>query len=84
MSNLLSNAASLGTLEQMDDRGALLNAAFAVSAAFVFGDHLSFTMAYCEEMVPYMILGKLTSGLFAAAAAFWLMKRNQTENPAEK
>ena len=60
----------------MDDRGKVVNLAFAVSAAFVFGDHLGFTAGFAPEMIGPMIIGKLTGGISALVVALWLTKRD--------
>jgi ethanolamine transporter len=57
-------------MEKMDKRGTVLNSAFTVSAAFVLGSHLAFTMAFDESYVFPMIVGKLISGIFAVLLAF--------------
>ena len=51
--------------------------AFAVSASFVFGDHLAFTMAFDEGFVPAMIVGKLISGVAAFAAAVFVYRMTE-------
>ena len=56
-------------LGEMDPKGKLLNVAFAVSAAFVFGDHLGFTAGVNSEMIFPMIVGKLTAGITALIVA---------------
>ena len=43
IASLANSIATLGLVKAMDDRGKVVNIAFAVSAAFVFGDHLGFT-----------------------------------------
>ena len=50
--------------------------AFAVSAAFVFGDHLGFAAGFAPEILPAMIVGKLAGG-FSAIAVAWLLTRNE-------
>lgn len=82
LSNLVTNCASFGIMDQMDARGTVVNSAFAVSAAFVFGGHLSYTMTLCEEMVPYVIAGKLIAGFLALPAAFFLLKLNAGKSGA--
>ena len=47
----------------------------AVSAAFVFGDHLGFTAGFAPEMLPGVILGKLVGGVSAVAVALWLTRK---------
>jgi ethanolamine transporter len=59
----------------MDRRGKVVNIAFAVSAAFVFGDHLGFTAGFAPEMLPAMIIGKLSGGISAIAVAMLLTRK---------
>ena len=71
-------ANSIATFEQvknMDDRGKVVNVAFAVSAAFVFGDHMGFTAGFAPEMLPAMIVGKLVGGISAVAVAMLLTRK---------
>jgi ethanolamine transporter len=56
-------------MDQMDPKGKLLNVAFAVSAAFVFGDHLGFTAGVNKEMIFPVIVGKLVAGVTALILA---------------
>ena len=52
--------------------------AFAVSAAFVFGDHMGFTAGFAPEMLPAVIVGKLVAGISAIFVAL-LLTRGQKE-----
>ena len=63
----------------MDAKGLTVNAAFAVSASFVFGSHLAFTMAYDSTYVLPMIVGKLISGLCAVGLALLLYRDAPSE-----
>ncbi len=54
----------------------MVNIAFAVSAAFVFGDHLGFTAGFAPEMLPAMIIGKLAGGISAVAVALFLTRKD--------
>jgi ethanolamine transporter len=56
-------------MKDMDDRGKVLNCAFAVSAAFTFGDHLGFTAGVEPQLIFAMIVGKLVAGFSAVAVA---------------
>jgi len=49
--------------------------AFAVSAAFVFGDHLGFTASFAPELLVPVMIGKLTAGVSAVAVAMLLTRR---------
>jgi ethanolamine transporter len=62
-------------LKDMDHRGKVVNVAFAVSAAFVFGDHLGFAAGFAPEMLPAMIAGKLIGGVAAVAVALLLTRK---------
>ena len=74
LGNLVTNASVFGTMDKMDKKGAVLNAAFAVSAAFVFGSHLAFTMAYDNRYVAPMVVGKLVAGICAVILALVIYK----------
>ncbi len=52
-------------MKDMDNRGKIINVAFAVSAAFVFGDHLGFTAGFNKDMIFPMIVGKIVGGVTA-------------------
>lgn len=75
VASLANSIATFGLLKDMDDRGKVVNVAFAVSAAFVFGDHLGFTAGFAPEMLPAMIIGKLSGGISAVAVALLLTRR---------
>ena len=75
LASLANSIASFTLIKDMDDRGKVVNIAFAVSAAFVFGDHMGFTAGFAPEMLPAMIAGKLVGGISAVAVALWLTKK---------
>jgi ethanolamine transporter len=75
LASLANSIATFGMVKEMDERGKVVNIAFAVSAAFVFGDHLGFTAGFAPEMLPAMIVGKLTGGVAAVVVALWLTRR---------
>ena len=79
VATLANSIATLGMVKDMDSRGKVVNIAFAVSAAFVFGDHLGFTAGFAPALLPAMILGKLAGGIAAVAVALWLT-REKTGN----
>lgn len=74
LGSLVTNASTFGVMEKMNKKGVVLNSAFAVSAAFVFGSHLAFTMAFDPAYVLPMIAGKLISGIFAVILALAVYK----------
>ena len=75
VASLANSIATFGLVKDMDSRGKVVNIAFAVSAAFVFGDHLGFAAGFAPEMLPAMIVGKLLGGITAVAAALWLTRK---------
>ena len=83
LGTLVTNASTFGVMEKMDRKGVVLNSAFAVSASFVFGGHLAFTMAFDGNYVPPMIVGKLLSGISALLLAFWICRKNGSDFSSE-
>lgn len=79
IASLANSIAAFGMVKDMNERGKVINIAFAVSAAFVFGDHLGFTAGFAPEMIGAMIAGKLAGGVSAVAVAMWLT-RKEMEN----
>lgn len=75
IASLANSIATFGMVRDMDRRGKVVNIAFAVSAAFVFGDHLGFTAGFAPQMLPAVILGKLAGGISAVAVALWLTRK---------
>lgn len=62
-------------MKDMDNRGKIINVAFAVSAAFVFGDHLGFTAGFNKDMIFPMIVGKLVGGVTAVFVAIFMANK---------
>ena len=79
IATLANSIATFHMVKDMDRRGKVVNIAFAVSAAFVFGDHLGFTASFAPEMLPGMILGKLSGGVAAVAVALWLTRKEKQQ-----
>ncbi len=77
VASLANSIATFGMLKDMDSRGKVVNVAFAVSAAFVFGDHLGFTAGFAPEMLPAVIVGKLSGGISAVALALLLTRKKR-------
>lgn len=69
VANLANNIAMFNIMGDMDPKGKILNVAFSVSAAFVFGDHLGFTAGVNQQMVTPVIIGKLVAGITALIVA---------------
>lgn len=69
LASLATCATAYGTMDKMDRKGVMLNAAFSVSGAFVFGSHLAYTMANDSSFVLPVIVGKIISGVCAVIVA---------------
>ena len=77
VTSLANSIATFGMVKDMDERGKIVNIAFAVSAAFVLGDHLGFTAGFAPEMLVSVIIGKLAGGITAVAVALLLTRKDK-------
>lgn len=77
VASLANSIATFDMMKKMDARGKVVNVAFAVSAAFVFGDHMGFTAGFAPEMLPAVIVGKLAGGVTAVAVALLLTRKEK-------
>lgn len=75
IATLANSIATMESADKMNRKGRVLNLAFAVSAAFVFGDHLAFTLSYNGEYIVAVIVGKLVAGITALVVASVLVKK---------
>jgi len=80
IASLANSLAMFNMVKDMDGRGKVVNIAFAVSAAFVFGDHLGFTAGFAPAMLPAVIVGKLAGGISAVLVALWLTKKTDANS----
>ena len=82
VATLANNIPMFGILKDMDPNGKVMNVAFAVSGAFVFGDHLGFVAGYAngayKDMMFPMIVGKLVAGVTAIFVAKVLFCKKET------
>ena len=77
IASLANSIATFEMLKNIDRRGKVVNVAFAVSAAFVFGDHMGFTAGFAPEMLPAVIIGKLAGGIAAVCVALMLTRKEK-------
>ncbi len=75
VASLANSIPMFGMVKDMDERGKVLNMAFAVSAAFVFGDHMGFTAGFAPDMLLPVIVAKLSAGILAVAVAMLLTRK---------
>ena len=80
ISTLANSIPTFALIDKMNSKGIIMNMAFAVSAAFVFGDHLAFTMAFNKDYVFAMIVSKLVAAVCALVAAHFLYKHSCDDN----
>ena len=72
-------------MEEMDDKGIVLNAAFAISAAFVLGDQLAFILAFSKEQnisgkyLLAVVISKMVGGITALVVAQLFYKRLENQ-----
>ena len=76
IATLANNIPMFQVMKDMDNRGKVVNSAFAVSAAFAFGDHLGFVAGAESSMIAAVIAGKLVAGIAAVALALLLFGRS--------
>jgi ethanolamine transporter len=73
-SSLASCLPMLGVYHEMNWKGKILNAAFAVSGAYVFGGQLGYVTSVAPQVVNAFIIGKLTAGVTSIIVALYLIR----------
>lgn len=79
ISTIVSNSPTLEMVNRMDPKGAVINSAFLVSAAFVLGGHLAYTTSIDAAYIFPMMLGKLVAGVSSVFVALFIYKRTYKE-----
>lgn len=79
IATLANSIATMESADKMNRKGRILNLAFAVSAAFVFGDHLAFTLSYNSDHIVAVIIGKFCAGVAALAVASVIYKTTKSK-----
>lgn len=77
IATLANNIPMFGLMKEMDNRGKIINVAFAVSGAFVFGDHLGFIAGVDKSMIFPMVVGKLVGGISAIVLAIIMFGKSE-------
>ena len=75
VATLANSIATIENAGKMNRKGRVMNLAFCVSGAFVFGDHLAFTLSYNGEHILAVIIGKLVAGILAILMAGFAVKK---------
>lgn len=74
LSSLANCIPMFGIYDKMNEKGKILNAAFAVSGAFTFGGQLGYISSISPKSVSPFIVSKLVAGISAIFMALLLMK----------
>ena len=83
MASLATNVTTFGMMDSMDDKGVMLNSAFAVSAAFVFAGHMAFTMSFNADYYPAVMVGKVVAGVTSVFVANLIYRKTRKKQEAE-
>lgn len=59
-------------VKDMPPKDKVINIAFGVCAAFLLGDHLSYTANFQPTLIPAVLVGKLSAGVLAIIFAYLL------------
>ena len=84
VANLANDIAMFNLMKDMNPKAKLLNSAFAVSAAFLFGDHLGFCAGNNPEMITPMLVGKFTAGVLAVVLANFMAPKLLAKIPGSE
>lgn len=82
LSTTVTNAIAFSAMKDMDDKGVVLNSAFATTASFAFGSHLAFNTAMAPDYILPAIVSKLVAGVAAFALALAVTSANQKKQSA--
>ncbi|MGF1871629.1 ethanolamine utilization protein EutH [Photobacterium indicum] len=81
VATMANNIAMFNIFKEMDNRGKVINVAFAVCGSFVFGDHLGFTAAVNSDMISAVVAGKLVGGFSALILAVYVTRNMSFDEP---
>ncbi|WP_431800651.1 ethanolamine utilization protein EutH [Halobacillus andaensis] len=70
IASLAHHLPMFATMKDMNPKGKVMNAAFAVSGAFAFGSHIGFVAGVEKEMMVAVMAGKLSAGIAAVFIAY--------------
>lgn len=77
LTSLANSIPMIGIYDKMDDKGKVINGAFAVSGAFTFGGQLGYISSISKAMVKPFILAKLTAGISGILVAYLLINMKE-------
>ena len=79
ISSTVNNVPMMGVYKNMNWKGKIINAAFSVSGAFVFGGQFGYVSTVSPGSSNAFIAGKLVGGISAVALAIILINRETRE-----
>lgn len=74
MTSLANSIPTMGIYGSMDQKGKILNAAFMVSGAFVFGGQLGYVSSMSKDIITPFVLAKLSGGILSVVLANLIIK----------
>ena len=77
ISSVVSSATAFGMMDEMDEKGVTINAAFSISGSFIIGSHLAFTLAFSPDCLFAVIIGKLFAGILAIIVAEFFIRKKE-------
>lgn len=80
VSSLATSMTTFEMMKDMDEKGVVINSAFAVSGAFTFAGHLAFTLAFDPAYIMPMIVGKIVAGFTAILLSILIYKMQTRKN----
>lgn len=72
VSTIANILAMFKLVRNMPPKDKVINISFGVCAAFLLGDHLSFTANFQPTLILPILIGKLSAGLIGIGLAYWL------------
>lgn len=77
LSSLATSVNAFEAMDRMDKKGIVLNAAFTISAAYLFAGHLAYTLSFNGDYVFHVMIGKAISGIAAVILANFVCSRRK-------
>lgn len=72
VSTIANILAMFKLVKSMPPKDKVINISFGVCAAFLLGDHLSFTANFQPTLILPVLIGKLSAGIIGIGLAYWL------------
>lgn len=82
--SLVSCAPVFPMMKRMNARGQMINAAWAILVAAVFGSQLGLAMGACPEVIPALFAGKFAAGIVGILVILFFTRTPKAAPAAEK